>query len=483
MTHETETKETAMSRLCSGFVTLTVLAVAGCATNPVTGESQLALISEQQEIAMGRQAADEVSRTLGLVDDAGLQRYVARIGNRLAAESERPDLPWQFRVVDDPTPNAFALPGGFIYLTRGMMNLLTSEAELAGVLGHEIAHVTARHAVSQISRQQLAQFGLGLGSIFFPAVQSLSPAIGAGLQLLFLKYSRDDERQADGLGFQYMAQEGYASSEFDDVFAALQRATRAEDGGIPGWLSTHPAPAERAEAAQGRTAPVGTPAGTIVRREAYLRQIDGLTYGENPRHGFFRDGTFYHPELRFQVTLPRSWQGRNLAQAVVGVAPQGDAAFELTLVPDAPDQAMAQLARQPGVEVGALSRQRIHGLSALSAQFLARTAQGPVRGVAAFVRHGGRTYQMIGYSSQAQFGYFGRTLGDIVETFGPVRDPRILTVQPQRIDIVQASRSETLQDLARRFDASVPPEQLAVLNHLPASSTRVERGSLVKLVI
>ena len=141
--------------------------VASCAVNPVTGERQLSLLSEAQEIEIGRRAARQVEQTIGFVDDRQLQNYVGRIGRRLAANSERPRLPWAFHVVDDPTPNAFALPGGFIYVTRGILNLLTSEAQLAGVLGHEVAHVTARHSVTQISRQQLTSLGLGLGGIFF----------------------------------------------------------------------------------------------------------------------------------------------------------------------------------------------------------------------------------------------------------------------------------------------------------------------------
>jgi predicted Zn-dependent protease len=201
------------------------MAWSGCATNPATGERLLSLISESQEIQMGKRAAQEVRQTLGLVDDRGLQAYARRVGSQLAAASERPDLPWEFHVVDDPTPNAFALPGGFIHITRGMLNLLTSEAELASILGHEIAHVTARHSVSQISKHQLTQLGLGLGGIFFPTVQELSPLIGTGLNLLFLKYSRDDERQADAIGFGYMVEEGYRPSEFADVFATGTRAS------------------------------------------------------------------------------------------------------------------------------------------------------------------------------------------------------------------------------------------------------------------
>lgn len=223
------------------------LSMAACAVNPVTGTRELALISEAQEIAMGRSAADEVRQTVGMVADPHLQRYVNRIGLALARDSERPSLPWSFGVVDDPTPNAFALPGGFIFLTRGMMNLMASEAELASVLGHEIGHVTARHSVSQISQQQLAQLGLGVGGLLFPQVQPFGRAIGAGLQLLFLKHGRDDERQADQLGFLYLLRHDYRVDEMANVFESLQGRCDDSGTGIPGWLTTHPSEAERIE--------------------------------------------------------------------------------------------------------------------------------------------------------------------------------------------------------------------------------------------
>ena len=194
-------------------VTLAAALVASCATNPVTGQRQLALISEGQEIEMGRAAAQEVEQTLGLVDDAELQAYVRRVGMTMAQASERPSLPWSFAVVDDPTPNAFALPGGPIYLTRGMTTLMSSEAEMASVLGHEIGHVTARHSVSAISRQQLAQLGLGVGGLFSTRVQQLGGLLSTGMALLFLQNSRDAERQADDLGFRYALGRGYAMSE------------------------------------------------------------------------------------------------------------------------------------------------------------------------------------------------------------------------------------------------------------------------------
>ena len=457
----------------------------GCATNPATGQRSLSLISESQEIEMGRQAAEEVNRTIGLVEDQELQSYVSRIGQQIGANSERPKLPWQFRVVDDATPNAFAIPGGFIYVTRGMMNLLTSEAELASVLGHEVAHVTARHTVNQISKQHLAQIGLGLGGLFFPEVQQAAPLLGAGLEVLFLKYSRDDERQADEIGFRYVDERGYDVSEFGDVFATLERIGDDEGGSLPDWLSTHPAPAERVEAARQRAAQPGANSGSaIVGREAYLRQIDGLVYGEDPRQGFFKGNVFYHPELRFQVTFPRGWQTQNLPQAVVGSAPNGSAAFELTLAQgESATSAYQRFASQSGITAASPSRGRVNGLNAVSGQFRAASQQTAIRGVVSFIEQRGRVYQLVGYSTERGFGSASSTLTATINSFDDVNDPEVLRVNPRRIDIVQVDRRQTLAQFAERYPSAIPLDRLAVINQLPSASTQIEPGTLLKRVV
>src|SRR5512133_1768281 len=180
------------------------LALAACARNPVTGERQLSLVSTEQEIALGKESAEQVTQSIGRYPDPGVQAYVEGIGKKLAAASERPQLPWSFTVLDDPTVNAFALPGGPVFVTRGILTHLNSEAELAAVLGHEIGHITARHSVQQISKAQLAQLGLGVGMVLSEDLRKIAPVAGAGLQLLFLQFGRDAERQSDELGFRYM---------------------------------------------------------------------------------------------------------------------------------------------------------------------------------------------------------------------------------------------------------------------------------------
>ena len=171
--------------------------MSACATNPVTGRREITLMSEAQEIALGKESDAQVRQEMGVYDDPDLQRYVSDIGLRLAKLSERPNLPWQFTVVDQPAINAFALPGGFIYVTRGILPYLDNEAELAGVLGHEIGHVTARHSAQQYTRQIGGTVGLVALGVFVPAAQPFGQASQQAMGLLFLKYGRDDELQAD----------------------------------------------------------------------------------------------------------------------------------------------------------------------------------------------------------------------------------------------------------------------------------------------
>jgi predicted Zn-dependent protease len=308
-------------------------AAIGCATNPATGAKQLILVSESQEIAMGRDYDKQVAASIGLYPDTVWQRYIQQLGARLAATSERPNLPWTFRVVDDPVVNAFALPGGFIYVTRGILVHLNSEAELASVVGHEIGHVTARHSVSHMSKQQLAQVGLAVGSIASPEFERYAGLAGTALGVLFLKYSRDDESQADHLGLRYMSRAKFDPREMPGVFRMLDRVSAAQGGGrIPEWLATHPNPENRRERIEQEVAALPPNfSGTIVNRDSYLQRLGGLVFGDNPREGYVKGSQFFHPELRLWLTFPEGWTTSNGKQAVAAISPQKDAAVELTL--------------------------------------------------------------------------------------------------------------------------------------------------------
>jgi predicted Zn-dependent protease len=463
-----------------------IFATSACAVNPVTGERQLALISEAQEIQMGRQASEEVEQGIGLVPDQALQQYVHAIGTRLASSSERPELPWTFRVVDDPTPNAFALPGGYIFFTRGLMNLMDSEAELAAVLGHEIGHVTARHAVTQISRAQVAQLGLGIGSIFIPEVQTLGNVLGTGMQLLFLHYGRDAERQSDELGFRYAVSQGYDVREMDDVFIALQRlGEQAGQSPLPSWLASHPDPGERIEAARERAAALSAEPGQLrIAQAEYLARIDGLVYGQNPRQGFFRDGVFYHPDLRFRFSHPQGWRTQNTAQAVMGMSPEQDAALQLSFArPQGSEQAARAFLNQEGVRALQSSRESINGVPAVVSAFQAQTGDGAVQGWVAFLDHDGRTYQLLAYAPTGVAERYDRLFRQVITSFGPVSDPAILGVQPDRLEVVRLDSTMSLAEFNARHPSAVSIDELVVINQVPDANTPLPAGTPVKRVV
>src|SRR6476620_6591915 len=270
---------------------LSALAAAGlvfCARNPATGKSELSLVSESQEIQMGQQYAQQIVKTMGVYDNQQVQDYVTKLGMAIATKSERPNLPWAFYVMDDPTVNAFALPGGSICVTRGILTHMNNEAELVGVLGHEIGHVTAKHSVQQMTRQQIAQIGLGVGSILSSEVAQYAGLASQGLGVLFLKYGRDAESQADMLGFKYMVRENYDPHAMAAMFTTLQRVSRLEGAGdIPEWESTHPDPGNRIEATMKRLDTLSVPASTLhYGRDEYLPILAGMSYGEDPRQGY-----------------------------------------------------------------------------------------------------------------------------------------------------------------------------------------------------
>ncbi|HEU5050489.1 MAG TPA: M48 family metalloprotease [Gemmatimonadales bacterium] len=464
------------------FAFLLALAT-GCATNPVTGRSELALISEGQEIQMGKEYAEQVKAAYGLYDNAGVQAYVARLGNQLAAGSERPQIPWQFHVIDDAAVNAFALPGGPVFITRGILTYMNSEAELASVLGHEIGHITARHSVSQMSQAQLANLGLGVGSIFSSTIANVSGIASAGLSVLFLKYGRDAERQSDELGFRYMVREGYDPREMASMFETLQRTGGSSGGRLPEWLSTHPNPENRETATRARIDSLSRDVSAMkTGREEFLRHVDGMMYGPNPREGFFRNGLFLHPDLRFQLQFPEGWQTQNTKQAVAAMSPQQDAILQMTLGQGSPDQAAQQFFGQQGIQSSNVSRNSINGNSAVSGYFQAQTNQGTVRGIGVWVAYGNSTYQFLGYSPAERFSAYDNVFRRAIGSFDRLTDPAALNVQAAKVELVRVPSTMTVAEFHRRYPSSIPVEQVAVINGVDAGGT-LRAGQTAKRVV
>lgn len=476
---------TTRTRLAFPLIALLALAVTGCPVNPATGERQLILISESEEIAMGRQASEQVDATIGIYPDQDLQEYVGEIGQKLAAETTKPNLPWSFKVVDDVVVNAFALPGGFIYVTRGILAHFNSEAELAGVLGHEIGHVTGRHSAEQISRAQAAQLGLGLGSAFVPEIAQYGDLLGASLGLLFLKFGRDDERQADDLGFRYMRQSAYDPREMVDVFAMLERVSGSAGGSsLPSWLSTHPDPGERQERMRRMIDQLEGTVDGEVNRERYLRHIDGLVFGVNPRNGYFRGSTFLHPDLEFRFVFPEGWKTQNMSHAVAGISSNEDALIQLTLATEATlDAAAEKFLSQQGIRTVGTSSDPVHGLPARWAAWRATTQDGnELAGLALFLTYDGNIYQILGYTIASRMGTYEGSLRSSLGSFDRLTDQAALNVQPRRLDIVELDRAMTVAELVERYQATADAATLALINGVDAE-TAIPAGRLVKVVV
>lgn len=469
-----------MRRAITAALALLTLA---CATNPVTGRRELSLISESQEIQMGKEASQGDLQRVGVYQNATAQELVKRIGLQMAAKSERPNLPWEFHLLDDAAVNAFAYPGGFIFVTRGLMTHLNSEAELAEVIGHEIGHVTAKHSVAAISQQQVAQIGLIAGSIFSDRVAQYGDVLGTGASLLFLKFGRDDELQADALGFQYSLAQNYDVRESPKVFQTLGRLSGDAGARIPEWQSTHPDPGNRVQRAEDRLSkvPAAELANTKVNRDSYLRLLDGFIFGENPRLGFFSGRTFMHPDLRFQYDVPANWRSANMPEAVVSQAPDQNAQLQLAPAQGTPAQVMQQFLAQKGVTTRQASQTTINGLTAALGEFDAQTEQGSIRGLAAAITHNNNTYLLIGLMAPSAIQARFPEIEASIRSFRPLTDATALNVQPARVSIVTIPETMTAQTFTQRYPSSIPAAQVYIINGVDAS-TSFPRGTLVKRV-
>ncbi len=474
-------------RLLVGLVALAAIAVSGaCSINPATGQRQFSLIGEQQEIAMGREYDKSIEAELGLYPDEELQGYVQELGGRLAAQSERPDLPWEFHVVDDSTVNAFALPGGYIYVTRGILAFFDSEAQLVSVLGHEIGHVTARHSVEQMSRAQLAQLGVGIAMVASEEFRKYSDLAQLGLGVLFLKFGRDDEKQSDDLGLRYLVRAGYDPTEMPSVFDMLDRQGSLHDQPrLPEWQSTHPNPDRRADRIQDAISmlPPDQRQGTV-NREAYLERLDGLVFGTDPRQGYAVGSVFYHPDMEFHFTFPEGWKVVNQRAIVAGISPQEDGVVALTVAQgDNPLEAANAFFSQEGIQRGQRLRQDFFEFK-VAPQTDPQTGQtrAGVKGSVGFVAHKDLVFRLICYTAPEKWGSYSRTMQQSLLSFKTLRIRRFLDVQPKKIDIVRLPRSMTLNEFNRQYPSTIDFEVLEVLNGVD-SDTRLESGRLMKRVV
>jgi len=466
------------------LVAALLVAVAACAVNPATGRREFSLVSEAQEIQMGREADPQIAASIGVVDDPELQAYVAGLGMRLAEVSERPNLPWSFKVVDDPVVNAFAVPGGFIYVTRGILSRFDSEAELVGVLGHEVGHITARHSASQMSRQQLQQLGLGVGMIFSETVREYGSLAAAGLQVMNLSFSRGDETQSDELGLRYMTRLSYDPEAMIGVFRMLASVGGGGESRIPEWQLTHPYPENREAHMQEQIAAAGIQPGGRVARDEYLDQIDGLVYGDDPRQGYFRETRFLHPDLAFELTFPTGWNTINQRTLVAAVSPDERAAVVLEVVPEgrSPLVELREFLGQEGISAGPIREESSAGVELARATLTATTAEGQLAGEVAYARRGDVVYRILGYANASDWRAYAGAVAATISSFAQLTDPAALAVEPWRIDIVTLPSAMSLTTYLSRNPGPAEVDVLASLNRVDPGEV-LSAGTRIKRVV
>jgi len=470
-------------------LTLSLFAAA-CATNPVTGRREFSLMSEDQEIQIGQEQDVQVRKEMGVYSDRAIQQYVNDVGLKLAQVSERPNLPWHFTVVDVPAINAFALPGGYIYITRGILPFLQDEAQMAGVLGHEIGHVNARHSARQYSRSTASELGLIVGSILVPQTRPFAQLGETGLGLLMLKNSRDDELQADSLGAKYASRAGWDPDGIPQMLTTLARIEEASDNkGVPNWMQTHPVAEDRVQRVQAavREAEVGATKFTT-DRDGYLKRIDGLVYGDNPDQGVVRGGTFLHANLRFAIEFPQGWEVTNGQSQVVAREPGEKKLMLLQLVQRPVGRTLQEIAlrQMEGAGFRPLEggRTTINALDSFTGTYAGSLQDfGRVEVRAAHIAHERNVFLVAGIASEPLYASTEPSFTKAINSFRSMTRGEAESIRPNHIDLYTARPGDTWQGIAERAGRGVvKPSTLAIMNG-HAVNDQPRAGERLKIVV
>jgi predicted Zn-dependent protease len=458
-----------------------------CATNPATGKKQLSLVSRNRELEMGKEADPAIIAEYGLYADSSLGKYVDGVGQRVGKASHLPDLDWHFRLLDSPVVNAFAIPGGYIYVTRGILAYMNSEAQLAGVLGHEAGHVTARHSAQQMTQQQIAQVGLIAGTIFVPAFREYGGVAAQSLGLLFLKYSRDHETQADELGIGYTVKATYDPREVPATYATLKRIGERQGQSIPNFLSTHPDPGGREVSTRelALASVSGSRGDLLIRAPEYRKRIEGLIFGDDPRSGYFEENRFYHPDLAFQMILPSGWKTQNTPSALLAADEGLGAMMQVTLGSTkdtsvtAAEYVDSLRARQSIVSATGRSEQ-FRDFPAWIGTVVLQTQGGQSSFVAGFVRiRPGQFLEVIG---QSKAGAANDQIYQSIRSIAALRDAAKLNVTPDRLSIQPAKRTATFATIWSDFGPlAIGVEDGAILNGTRVTA-EIRAGTPIKIV-
>ena len=466
----------------------------GCAMNPVSGRPEVVLISKKGESEIGKEQAKQVAETMGLTEDPKLTAYIQAIGQQLAMHSPRQDVEYEFHVVEMVEPNAFALPGGYVYVSRGLLPLVNSEDELAGVIGHEIGHVAARHSVQRISKA--APFAI-VGGITGGAVglvnKNLGQAVGGisyGIgSVVLAPYSRGQETEADEVGIEMAASAGWDPNAMPSFLHTLQREVELLQGETrePSFLDSHPATAERVEDTKEHAKELTrAPARPVAKGQAaFLAKLDGLIVGNDPAAGVFIENRFLQPDLDFTLEFPVDWETHNQHQFVAAIEPDGKVLTILQVAGEGDDPLGPPRALGEKLEVNLMEKVKRFNVGRLPAARLGlqmKGEDGPMAVDLTWIAYQGVIYQIMGLSPLPQYEQRQRVFTKIVQSFRPLTSAERESIQVTRLRIANARDGETLQQLLARTGSASTPEETAVANGLE-TDTKLRDGQLIKVAV
>lgn len=462
----------------------------GCAVNPATGKQDLILVDPSQEKAIGLREHPKILEQFGGVyDDANAAGYVASIGGRLAAATELPRLGFTFTLLNSPVVNAFAVPGGYVYITRGLMALAGSEAELAGVIGHEIGHLIARHSAQRQSQALLAQLGVGvLGAL---TNQSAAQLAGSAAGLYLRSYSRDQEFEADMLGVRYLTRTGYDPAGMASFLENLRSNTQLEakmQGRPPGETdayditATHPRTLDRVE----RAIAISGGGNPNLRQgiDDYLNVLDGMVYGDGPEQGYVLGQRFAHPGLRFEFTVPQGFRLRNTPTRVLATFKDAGLVFDSASKPF--QGSMLRYIEDGwarGVRVNSLEPITINGLEAATAWVSGRNEGRPAHIRLVAIRFDTRQiFRFLFVTPAAGDGNLTTELQRTTYSFRRLTPQQVARLHPHRLAILNTAGPQSVSSFAEQmaFD-DYREDRFRVLNGLGPDETTVSRRR-VKIV-
>ncbi len=443
-------------------------------------------MSERQELAMGQASDPQIIAFFGTYNDPSLQKFINEKGQQMVKISDRPKMTYKFAIVDSPVVNAFATPG-YVYFTRGILANFNNEAEFAGVLGHEIGHITARHAVIQQRNSMLGQLGIIAGVILVPELSEFIEPLSAGMQLAMMSFGRDAERQSDRLGVEYSSRIGYDASEMAEFFNTLSRQTQAAGGEkIPEFYSTHPSPEERnitvtKLAEEWKTKLKLTD--PQINRNSYLKRIDGLILGEDPKQGFVENNSFYHPMMKFQFTIPSNWKLQNTPQQVQMAPENGDALLMLTLAGNGSlEETASKMLEQYKLTLVESKKERINGLNSILMIADQKQEKGTIRVLSSLIQYDGNIFSLMGISELSKSVNYQSAFLSTIRDFKELTAVDKLNRKPEVIRIKTVRQPMTVQAAFQNFDMPANRfEELAILNGMKLND-RLSTGTLIKVV-